>query len=205
MTRPATDPIRKSENLTTLHNLSACAEAVQFTAANPGLSWPELARKSKRIDWVLWLLARHGEPGFSLGATDLERQQSITRFACWCATRCLPIFEKRYPKDKRPRQAIETAQKWAENPTKENRAAAAAVYAAATDATYAAATATYAAATDAYAAATDATDAAAAAAYATDAAAAAAATDAATARIEARSAQMDELLRMATSNVEAAQ
>ena len=143
-----------------LTDLGACADAVRFVSANPDIkTWPELARKSQRIDWVLWLLARHSEPGFSLGATNLERRQNITRFACWCALRSLPIFEQRHPTDKRPRQAIEAAQTWAENPTEKNRAAA-------------------------YAA-----DAADNAFYAADA----------TARTQERSAQVDELLRLAAT------
>jgi hypothetical protein len=35
-------------------------------------------------------------------------------FACDCAERLLPIYEKKYPDDKRPRQAIETARRYAE-------------------------------------------------------------------------------------------
>jgi hypothetical protein len=34
-------------------------------------------------------------------------------FAVWCAERVLPIFETRYPDDKRPRMAIETARRYA--------------------------------------------------------------------------------------------
>ena len=39
---------------------------------------------------------------------------SIARlFACDCATHVLPIFEKRYPDDKRPRECIEIAHRFA--------------------------------------------------------------------------------------------
>ena len=34
-------------------------------------------------------------------------------FACWCAREVLPIFTERYPADDRPRNAIETAERYA--------------------------------------------------------------------------------------------
>jgi len=43
----------------------------------------------------------------------LKWDDKIARsFACDCAERVLPIFEKQYPKDKRPRICIETARKF---------------------------------------------------------------------------------------------
>jgi hypothetical protein len=86
--------------------------------------------------------------------------------------RVLPIFEKKYPDDKRPRLAIEAALVFAADPSEKNKAAAYAADAAAYAAVWAAA---WAAADAAYAAA-DAADAAAdaAVAWAADAAYAAA-------------------------------
>jgi len=46
-------------------------------------------------------------------------------FALLCAKEVLPIFEKEFPDDERPRKAIEAAQKVLENDTEENRQAAA--------------------------------------------------------------------------------
>ena len=70
------------------------------------------------------------------------------KWAIACASRVLHIFEKKYPDDLRPRQALEAAMRWLNSPTKTNRvaavAAAAAAYAAA-DAAYAAGDAAYAA------------------------------------------------------------
>ena len=79
------------------------------------------------------------------------------RIAIECATHVLGKFEAKHPGDKRPRKAIEAAQKWVDNPTNENAAAdaAAAAAAAAAYAFAAAAAAAYAAADDAYAAADD--------------------------------------------------
>ena len=96
-------------------------------------------------------------------------QQTIVLFACDCAERVLPLFEREYPDDQRPRQAIETARKWAHG-----KATLEEVHAAAHAAAYAAADAAADAATDA---AYDAIYAAARAAY--DAADAADAVDAA--------------------------
>jgi hypothetical protein len=85
--------------------------------------------------------------------------------AIYAAELVIGTYEKKYPDDKRPRQAIEAARAWLENPSEENRSAADAARAAAY-----AAYAAYAAAYAAYAAA-DAADAAAYAARAAHAAA----------------------------------
>ncbi len=39
-------------------------------------------------------------------------QKTLAVWAIDCAERILPYFEKQYPEDKRPRQAIQTLQKW---------------------------------------------------------------------------------------------
>ena len=56
----------------------------------------------------------------------------IRLFACDCAERVLPIFEKEYPNDKRPRQAIGVSRKFAlgQATLKDLKAAEAAVWAA---------------------------------------------------------------------------
>jgi hypothetical protein len=104
------------------------------------------------------------------------------QWAAECAKRVLRHYEDRYPGDKRPREAIDAALRWAKNPTEANRYAAyyaasaaydaAAAYAAAFAAGCADANAAYYAASAAYYAAS-------AAYYAADAAAAYYAADAA--------------------------
>ena len=122
------------------------------------------------------------------------------QWAAECAKRVLRHYEDRYPEDKRPREAIQAALKWAKDPTEANRAAAAAAsnaigaaYGAAAAAAIYAYAAAYAAATAVYAA-----DAAAyaadAAAYAAYAAVAYAAADAA--RKKEREWQSDRLLEL---------
>ena len=40
--------------------------------------------------------------------------ETLAVWACDCAERALPYFENRYPKDKRPRLAIEAGREWVE-------------------------------------------------------------------------------------------
>jgi hypothetical protein len=141
-----------------------------------------------RTGAVLWIAEGRGE---SVAAGDkvafssarlVSQVGTLTQiiavqWAAECARRVLKHYEDRYPEDKRPREAIQAALKWAKDPTEANRNAAAA----------AAAAAAYADAADA-AAYADAADA--AAAYAAYAAAAAAA------REKEREWQSDRLLEL---------
>jgi hypothetical protein len=117
------------------------------------------------------------------------KQDSI-ELAIYCAELSLPIFEKEYPEDKRPREAIEAAKACIKNPSKKNKDASYAAYAAASyaaaasasyaaasvSASYAAAAASAAAAYAAAAASVSASYASVSASYAAAAASAAAAT-----------------------------
>lgn len=76
-----------------------------------------------------------------------EKEDSVA-LSIFAAELVIKMFEKEYPNDKRPREAIESAKKWLKEPTKENTYAAAAY-----TATYAAAAYTAVAAASAYAAA----------------------------------------------------
>jgi hypothetical protein len=172
-----------------------------------------------RTGAVLWIAEGRGEfvaagdkVAFSsarlVSQVGTLTQIIAVQWAAECAKRVLRHYEDRYPEDKRPREAIQAALKWAKDPTEANRNAAYAAYAAAATAASSAfagasaayASAAYAAASDAayaaaYAYATAAADAAAYAAYAASAAyaaataayatAATAAADAATAAADA--------------------
>jgi hypothetical protein len=110
---------------------------------------------SNKLSWSIWLIARM-----------LSRKDEI-RYAIFAAEQVIEIFEKQYPDDKRPRNAIEAAKKVLKNPSLKNKNAAANAYAAAVNAAAAANAAyTVAAANAAYAAAANAACAAANAAYA---------------------------------------
>ena len=156
-----------------LEKLHACAD---------GLEW---YKKQGTTDLCLLVknAIKDGLPAMryaNWGITRLMTHEQKTAYAIFAARQVLPIFEKKHPKDERPRRAIEAAEKWLKQPTEANKraanaaanaaAAAAAAYAAAADA--AAYAAAYAAA--AAAAAANAANAAAAADAAADAAAAAA-------------------------------
>ena len=98
-----------------------------------------------RSDWAYWVLTR---------LLDTKQNRQLAIFA---AQQVLPIFEKKFPKDKRPRRAIRAAIKVIKKDNTCNKAAAYAAYTAAC----AAAASTDAAAADAAAWAADAADAAA--------------------------------------------
>ena len=46
---------------------------------------------------------------------DVWNDKTIRLFACYCARDVLPIFEREYPNDNRPRIAIETAERYADS------------------------------------------------------------------------------------------
>ena len=139
--------------------LDPCRDGLQFAEAC-GFDFAKIYDTCDRGDWLIWLLRK---------ANAIDKPQSVL-LACECAEHVLAIlYEKKYPKDKRPRLAIEAARNWANRPNEKNRKAAA-YAAAAADAAAADAAAAYAAAAYAAYAAADAAyaaaDAAADAAYA---------------------------------------
>ena len=114
----------------------------------------KLLIKKDKLQWANWLIVR------------IMAYKQYVSYAVYSAEQVIGIYEKKYPKDKRPRLAIEAAKKCIENPSEENKRAAYA-YAAAADAdAYAAAYAAAAAAAYAAAYAAAAAYYAAAAAYA---------------------------------------
>ena len=54
-----------------------------------------------------------------------QKKDSVA-LAIYAAELCLKNFEKDFPDDRRPREAIKAAKKWLKNPTKENESAASA-------------------------------------------------------------------------------
>jgi hypothetical protein len=163
-----------------LLDLNPCRDGLEF-AESYDFDSSKIYETCERGDWLIWLLRK----------TNTATESQVVLLACECAERVLVTYEKKHPGDKRPRQAIESARKWASDPTEENRSSCRTADAAA----YAAADAA-----DAVAYAADAADAAAdAAAYAADAAAyvvaavAADAADAAAARATERKWQADKI------------
>ena len=66
----------------------------------------------KHLDWANWLLPR-----------TMTYKQYVS-YAIFAAEQCLSRWEKKYPKDRRPRKAIEAAKKCLKNPSKKNKDAA---------------------------------------------------------------------------------
>jgi len=126
----------------------------------------KLLIKAKKYEWANWFIVR------------IMSSKDYISYAVFAAENVIDIYEKKYPADKRPREAIEAAKKCIDNPSEKNKAAAnaaanaacaaayAAAYAACAAACAAAYAAAYAAANAAYAAAYAAANAAANAAYA---------------------------------------
>ena len=66
---------------------------------------------------------------------DKQKHKTLVLWSIECAERVLPIFEKKYPQDERPRKAIEAAKAWAHGEIKmpEAKRAAHAAHNAATE------------------------------------------------------------------------
>jgi len=84
--------------------------------------------KKNQLDWANWLIVR-----------VMDYSQYVS-YAVFAAELVIDIFEKKYPDDKHPREAIEAAKKCIKNPSDENKEEAAR---AANSASYSAARAAY--------------------------------------------------------------
>ncbi|MCK4828809.1 hypothetical protein KA005_74480 [bacterium] len=156
----------------------ACSEGIEWLSAQPNKSMQilfDICIKSKdprKLEWASWVIAKK--------LSEIDK----VRYAVFAAQQVIDIYEKIYPEDNRPREAIKAAKKYIQKSSQKNAVYAAdaadgAAYAAlcrahaalcpahAAHAAYAAAHAAHAAYAAAYAAA--------GAAYAADAAAGAAA------------------------------
>ena len=88
----------------------ACSDGLAFSE---GKSMQETWDSLKRAGWMMWLY----------------RQRNVNKKKCvmvaiYSAELCIKNFEDKYPNDKRPREAIESARKVLKNDTKKNRSAA---------------------------------------------------------------------------------
>jgi len=114
-----------------LEKFSACTDGKEWYLANCSenpIEGIEGLMKGDKYDWANWLIVR-----------CLTHKQNI-KYAIFAAEQVIDIFKKKYPDDKRPRQAIESARLVLEHDTAKNRAAADAASAAdaAANAAYAA-------------------------------------------------------------------
>ncbi len=101
-----------------LEELNACKNAREWAEGKTlAQAWETCAR----ADWMCWISVKMaGEKGWP--------NKSLVRLAlCDCAETALLIYEKYYPKDDRPRNAIETARKYVEGKATDKELAAASV------------------------------------------------------------------------------
>ena len=115
-----------------LEEKKACAEGRVWFGRQKKTEAVEVLQaliEEDQLDWANWTIVR-----------VMTRPQYMA-YAIYAAEQVLPIYEKKYPGNDKPRKAIEAAKAVLVNDTKETRADAAAAY----DAAYAAA-AVYAAA-----------------------------------------------------------
>lgn len=68
--------------------------------------------KAEKYDWANWFIVR------------VMEYKDYVSYAVFAAEQILPIFEEKYPDDKRPRQAIEAAKRCIKDPSEENKKAA---------------------------------------------------------------------------------
>jgi hypothetical protein len=94
----------------------ACSEGREWVKSNGIESDAEAWAKLQRPDWMLWLAKNRG--------VKLD-ESKLRLFACDCAEQVLPLFEREYPEDKRPRVAIETARRFANGEATQQELAAA--------------------------------------------------------------------------------
>ena len=93
----------KAQNPTSVDSVEKCVEKL---LSETNESCPEHLR------WANWLL------------TNIFTKDQNVKYAIFSAKKVLHIFENKYPKDKRPRKAIEAAEVYLINPCEETKAAA---------------------------------------------------------------------------------
>ena len=98
-----------------LKKWGACNDGVEWFGSK-SMTLEKLILKlqsEKRYNWIWWTM-RH----------TLNKTQSV-KVAIYAAESVIDIFEKEYPDDKRPREAIEAAKAWLKNPCEQTAADAA--------------------------------------------------------------------------------
>ena len=105
----------KRLNMKKLKELSPCIEGYEFVLKLKTTDLKTIfeALFDHDAEWANWLIARL-----------LSRKDKI-RYAIFAAEQVLDIFEKEFPEDKRPREAIEAARTVLKNNNKKNRVSAA--------------------------------------------------------------------------------
>lgn len=98
-----------------LKEVSACSVGVKWFKNQEETDCIKVIKKlikEDKLDWANWTISR-----------ALSKENKI-RYAIYAAEQVIDIFEKVYPKDKRPREAIQAAKNYQNDPTEEKRDAA---------------------------------------------------------------------------------
>jgi len=107
----------KNMKITTrlLKDLGDCTE---------GITWFENQQKTEVRDVVIALLADNHEDYAAWLLYKLMTPQNSVKYAIYCASQVLHICENKFPENKKPREAIEAAQNYLNDPTATNALAA---------------------------------------------------------------------------------
>ena len=113
-----------------LNDRNACQEGMQWVSDNKligmeALPFIDSLMCGDKLDWANWLIVR------------VMNYKQYVSYAVFSAEQVIDIYEKQYPDDKCPRNAIEAAKKCIDNPNAENKKAAYAAAYAASAAAYA--------------------------------------------------------------------
>src|ERR1700690_680399 len=98
-----------------LENSGACTDGREWFNNQKEIEVTKVIKaliKENRFEWANWTITR-----------VLSHQKNVL-YSCYAAKQSLHSFQKQYPQDKRPRQAILAAIKWTKFPTGLNKLAA---------------------------------------------------------------------------------
>ena len=98
-----------------LNELGACQDGVAWFKTQNNHEAKHVLRECTKTDnssYANWYV------------TKLFTKPQAVEYSIYCAELCIAEYEKDYPNDPRPREAIEAAKAWLENPNKENKVAA---------------------------------------------------------------------------------
>jgi len=97
-----------------LKKWDACKDGIQyfkdhkFTSVEQAITEILKTDHAKRYEWSSWLFSK-----------TLNKENRV-RYAIYAAKLVLPIWEKEFPKDKRPHEAVNAAKAWINDPSEVN-------------------------------------------------------------------------------------
>lgn len=98
----AADQLNRTDLISRLRDLDACDEALAWIERTPGEP-EDLWAACPRGDWMIWLLVAAGYD-----------ERTLRHIACDCAEEVLHIYEQAHPTDRRPRDCIAVARRYAD-------------------------------------------------------------------------------------------